>query len=103
MSAIFQASREHLTYYWLAYCYGFLFSLNALVTAIIASFMNTEWGTLTPTKKFLLICVILANWTGTMIAFLNRTLSRLRDGLPPIQTGDTSAFVKTETTIKTTP
>lgn len=98
MSELIQASRNHIIYYWLAYCYGFLFSLNALVTAVIASFMNTDWGTLTPTKKFLLICVIIANWTGTMIAFLNRTMSRLQNGQLPIQTGETQVFQKQPST-----
>lgn len=78
---------------------GILFSINALATAIVASFMNAEWSQMSPTSKFLLIIVVLQNWTGTMIAFFNKTLSRIEKGSFLIDTGDTNpqAFVKTTT------
>lgn len=93
--------------YKMAILMGVLFSCNALFTAIVASFMNTDWSTLSPTSKFLLIVVVLQNWTGTLIAFFNKTIARIEQGKFPIDTGDTNptAFVKTttETSVKTVP
>lgn len=85
--------------YKMAILMGVLFSINALSTAIVASFMNTEWSSLSPTGKFIIIWVVLQNWTGTLIAFFNKTLSRVEQGKFPIDTGDTNptAFVKTTT------
>lgn len=71
-----------------------LFSLNSLCTAIVASFMNTEWSTLTPTSKILLITVVLQNWTGTLLAFFNKTMSRIESGKSPFESGDTQTFTK---------
>lgn len=86
--------------YKMAILIGALFSINALSTAIVASFMNTDWAQLNTTSKFLLVIVVLQNWTGTMLAFFNKTLSRVEQGKFPIDTGDTDpqAFVKTTTT-----
>lgn len=78
MSALISTALQ----YRIAIFYGVLFSLNALFTAIIASFMNTEWSSLTETKKFLLVILILQNWTGVLIAFLNQTISRITNGGP---------------------
>lgn len=96
--------------YKVAILIGVLFSINSLSTALVASFANAEWATLSPTSKFLLIVVVLQNWTGTMLAFLNKTISRVEKGQFPLDTslgtstGDTNAqaFVKTttETTVK---
>lgn len=86
--------------YKMAILIGVMFSFNALATAIVASFMNTDWNQLNATSKFLLVIVVLQNWTGTMLAYFNKTLSRVEQGKFPIDTGDTNpqAFVKTTTT-----
>lgn len=90
--------------YKMAILIGILFSINALATAIVLSFMNVSWSQLDPTSKFILIVGILQNWTGTMLAFFNKSLSRVEQGKFPIDTGDTNptAFVKTttETTVQ---
>lgn len=81
-----------------------LFSLNALASAIVASFLNVDWSTLSTTSKWLILVVIVQNWTGTLMAFFNKTLSRVEQGKFPIDTGDSNpqAFVRTttETTVK---
>src|SRR5512146_2201418 len=84
MSEIVRSARDMLVLNKLVIFYGALCSLNALSTAIVASFMNTEWATLSATSKFLLIIVILQNWSGTMLAFINKTLSRVESGRPPV-------------------
>ena len=70
---------------------GVLFTLNALASTIIAAFMNVEWEMLSKTSKFVLVWLIIQNWTGTMLAFMNKTLRRLESGKPPIDTGETAA------------
>ncbi len=97
------AARQNLITYKLAYVYAFLYSVNALGSAIVASFMNVEWESLSSTSKFLLFVVILQSWTGTMLAFLNKTLARIQQGESPIPMGDTTMIVKTEATTTTTP
>lgn len=74
-----------------------LFSINSLTTAIVASFMNTDWSTLSPTSKWLLVTVVVQNWTGTLLAFFNKTLSRIESGKSPFESGDTQTFTKTPT------
>lgn len=90
---------QAVTVYKMAIFIGFLFTLNSLSTAIVASFMNADWANLDGTSRFLLVVVVLQNWTGTMIAFFNKTLSRIEQGKFPIDTGDTNsqAFVKSQT------
>lgn len=90
MKQLWNSTKANVAYYKLAYFYGFLYSMNALGTAIVASFLNVEWENLTPTTKFIMIVVVIQNWSGTMLAFLNKTLARLQVGEAPIPTGDTT-------------
>lgn len=90
--------------YKVAIGFGILFSLNSLFTAILISFLNTDWSSLNGTSKFLLIVGILQNWTGTLLAFFNKTIARVEQGKFPIDTGDTQIMTKTsveQTQIKT--
>lgn len=68
--------------------YILLFSINALATTIVASFLNVEWTELSTTSKFLVIVVILQNWTGVLLAFFNKSLQRVEQGQFPIQPDD---------------
>lgn len=71
--------------YKLAIFIGALFSLNALASSIVASFLNVNWGPLSGTEKFLIVVLVIQNWSGTMIAYFNKTLSRIESGLPLIE------------------
>lgn len=104
MKRLLSAAKENVIYNKLAYFYGALFSINSLATAIVASFMNVEWSDLSATSKILLLIVVLQNWTGTMLAFVNRTMARAQAGEPLVPTGDTTLTVKTTatTTVPTT-
>lgn len=94
MSRIFAAAKENLLYYRLAYVYAFLFSLNSACTAIATSLANAEWSDLSGSSKFMVVILIVANWTGTMLAFLNKTLSRLQQGQTLVETGNTTTITK---------
>ena len=93
MSEMMQNAGKSLIVYKMAILIGVLFSINALMLAIIAALTNVEWEHLTPTSKFLVYAVILANWTSTMLAYFNKTLARIEQGQPPVPTGDTQQFV----------
>ncbi len=95
---------ERIKYYRLAIFIGFLFTVNSLASAIVASFLNTDWSSLSGTSKFLVIIVVFQGWTGTMLAYFNKTLTRLEAGKTPFETGDSEprAFVKSDL-IKTPP
>jgi hypothetical protein len=80
--------------YKLAIVVGALFSINALALAVIGALSGVEWGQVSPTKRFLICSAILANWTNTLLAFFNRTLARIEQGKPAIETGDTDIITK---------
>lgn len=80
--------------YKLAILMGILFSVNSLASAIVASFLNTEWSSLGPTTRFILIVVIIQNWTGTLLAFFNKSVARMEQGKFPFETGDTTQIMK---------
>lgn len=92
MSEIMVSARRGLMLYKMAVVYVILFSVNALATAVICSFLNTEWSAISPTKRFLLVTVILQNWTGVLLAFFNKSINRAEQGQFPIPTGDTSQW-----------
>lgn len=83
----------------IAILYFLLFSLNSLMTSIIMSFLNTDWETLTSQKRFLLICVIMQSWTGTILAFMYKTATKVQEGksiLVAETTTDTTVITKKE-------
>lgn len=80
--------------YKLVIFYVCLFSFNSLSTAIVASFLNTEWSSLSSTSKFLLVVVVVQNWTGSMLAFFNKSLARVEQGKSFLETGDTQMITK---------
>lgn len=65
------------------------------MTAIIGAFLNTEWTDLSPTKRFLLICAITMNWTGTMLALLNKSMARIEENKPLFASTTSSSNEKT--------
>lgn len=69
--------------YWLIAVYVFLFSINALCTAILASLQSVEWPNLDQTTKFCIVIAVLANWTGVLLAFFNKHWSQVSEGNPP--------------------
>jgi hypothetical protein len=76
-------------YWWGIVIYFALFSFNALATSTLAALVGTKWGVLTGQEKFLIGVAIAANWTGLILVFIQKSVSRLSHGKPPIETGDT--------------
>jgi len=64
----------------MAVAFGVLFSFNALGTCMVASLTNVKWVELPAQSKFMIIVIIFVNWTGTLMAFLSKTVARLETG-----------------------
>jgi len=86
--------------YKLAILIGLFFTVNALGISIISALSGVDhWSQLTVTQQIVIISSGLVNRTNTLLAFLNKTLSRIESGKPPIETGDTQNPFKPETKI----
>ncbi len=81
----------------LAITIGAFFSINALALAVIAALSGVDhWEALTTTQQVVIAAAVLGNWTHTMLAWFNKTLSRIESGKPPVETGHTDAWKKQE-------
>jgi len=65
----------------IAVAWFILFSFNSLLTATIAALTGTKWNTLDAQAHFLIVCAILANWTGTIMAFVSKAASKVKNEL----------------------
>lgn len=73
--------------------YFVLFSFNAWATSTLAALIGVKWELLTMQEKFLIGVAIVANWTGLVLVFVQKGMSRLAAGKPPIN-GDTDHLTK---------
>lgn len=71
-----------------------LFSFHSLATATLAALIGVKWDVLTAQEKFLIFVAIMSNWTGVILVFIQKSMSRIVQGKPPIETGDTTQLVK---------
>jgi hypothetical protein len=71
---------KKVVYYRMVIFYIVLFSINSLATAIVASFMNNEWFNMSYTTRFLVVVIVIQNWTGTLLAFFNKSVSNVESG-----------------------
>ena len=62
----------------------FLFSFNALCTSIMTALAGTVWGGSDGQTKFLIVISIAANWTNTLMAFFDKSLTRASEGKDPL-------------------
>jgi hypothetical protein len=88
MNLLDKQHRERL-YWWSILLYFLLFSFNALATSTIAALIGAKWNLLTSQEKFMIWVAIIANWTGLVLVFVQKGMSRIASGRPPIETGDT--------------
>lgn len=74
---------------------GFFFTANSLGSCIMIGLGTSVWSTMTAQNRFVMIVGIFVNWSGTMIAWMNRAISDLRKGRIPLPPGsDTSMLTK---------
>lgn len=68
--------------YRIAVFWFLLFSVNSLCTSITASMAGSVWMNLGEQEKFTVIVAIIGNWTGTIMAFLSKASSRIKQDKP---------------------
>lgn len=81
----------------LAIITGLFFTANSLGTCVMVGLGNSIWSQMTSQSKFVMCVGIFVNWSGTMIAWMNRAISDLRRGrfpFPPGSSSDTSLLTK---------
>lgn len=81
-------------YWWSVILYFALFSFNALATSTTAALIGAKWETLSAQEHFMIFVAIVANWTGLVLVFVQKSTSRLAAGKMPIETGDTEHLNK---------
>lgn len=82
--------------YWkMAILHFALFSINALGTSVIASLAGKNWSLLTGSDRFIIGTAIVVNWTGTIMAFLNKSMQTMGNG-KSFLSSDTQTFTKTD-------
>lgn len=81
-------------YWWAVILFFAFLSVNSLASSILAALVGAKWDLLSGQEKFLIVVAVVANWTGLVIAFLQRSLARIAQGKPPIETGDTQQWEK---------
>ncbi|MDE2101569.1 MAG: hypothetical protein KGL39_30265 [Patescibacteria group bacterium] len=98
MSELVQKSKSTIWEWRLAIIWFCLFSLYSLITSMLASLTGAKWDTLDGQAKFLIILAILANWLGTIMAFVSNAAKRIKQTGDPFPAGDTQFFPKTLST-----
>lgn len=95
MSIPLDKTQRTSLYWWGIILYFLLFSFNALATSTLAAFIGAKWQQLTGQEQVMILVAILANWTGLVLVFVQRSMGRIVSGKPPIETGDTQRLTKT--------
>ncbi len=81
--------------YKLALLVGFFFAIGSIGSSVMTGLSGVDhWNQLTGTQQVCIICGIGVSFANTMGAFVNKALSRVEKGEPPIETGDTNHITK---------
>ena len=91
MSDTINKARLALIEYKMAIFWFCLFSVNSLCTCIVASLVNCNWSQMDGQAKILFFLTVIANWTGTVMAFVSKQASRIK------QTGEIFSSESTAT------
>ena len=95
MSEMLNRAKTSILEWRMAICWFILFSVNSLATCLIASLVNCNWSQMDAQAKLLMALTVLANWTGTIMAFVSKAGSRIQQGQPLFPTGDTQFMTQT--------
>lgn len=60
------------------------YSVVVGVTTFSTTMNGLEWSVLNPTQQFLAICGVVASIAGVVVAFLDRTITNISAGKPPV-------------------
>jgi hypothetical protein len=81
----------------MAILYFALFSVNAFCSALMIALANVTWSTLDGQGKFMIYVALIWNWTNTVLAFMSKQATRLKQTGEIFPSGDTQQFIRTET------
>lgn len=56
--------------------YGVLFSINSLASCIILAFAKVQFKDMATEDWVVVICSIIMNWTGSILALLNKAFAK---------------------------
>ena len=98
MNDIVNKTKNNIWEFRMAIAYFALFSVGALCTAIMASLVNSDWSAMNGQSKFLLFVAILGSWVNTILAFVSKQATRIKQtGELFPDTSDTQTFIKQAT------
>lgn len=78
MSELISRAKLAVLTWWLVIAYIVLFTVVSLATAVGASLTGKHWSEMNGTDKFVIACLILANWGSAMLAFINSAFNRIK-------------------------
>ena len=82
MNQTLTAAKITMLEYKMAILMFVLFSVNSLCSCFVASMAGSVWATLDTQSKITVVVAMVGNWTGTVIAFVSKAATRIK------QTGD---------------
>ena len=94
MKALWNKTTVNLMYWKIAYIKVFLLGYTSFVMALQAGTANIAWTSLGSFERVMIIACALSASATAIIGFLDRTMSRLDAGKPPVETGNTQVFNK---------
>lgn len=88
MTKLFTKAKVTLLLYKMVILRFVLFTVATLCTSILGALSGTDWDALNGQAKFMICTSILATWSGTMVAFFDRTISKLSPEGDPLANND---------------
>ena len=78
MSELISRAKLSILLWWSVISYVALFTIQSLCTAVIGAVTGKVWENLTRTEKIIITCTIVAQWSTTMLAFLNSAINTIK-------------------------
>jgi hypothetical protein len=78
MPAIINDARLKLIEYRMAVFWFCLFTINSLCSSITIALTNATWNTMDGQSKLLVFIGVIWSWTGTIMAFISNSASRIK-------------------------
>lgn len=98
MKDFITAAKETVLVWWLVGFYGVLFTLAALATAALSSLIGADWATMDTQGHVEVGLAVFANWATMMMAFMNKSISRIQSGQIPISPDDQQIIAQARVT-----
>ena len=94
MKALWNKTAANMVYWKIAYLKAGLLAFISFQAALQAGTANISWVNLGTFERWMVILSALAAACTALSGFLDRTMSRLDAGKPPVETGNTQVFNK---------